>query len=99
MGYYTFYGLELFGTKTEVNHEKEIGAFVGDSGLFNTDQKWYHHEEDMKEYSKQHKELIFKLSGAGEDPGDLWVKYFQNGKTQECRGRIKYDPFDARKLT
>ena len=59
---------------------------------------WYNHEEEMRELSKRHSGFVFKLSGEGEVPGDIWIKYFQNGKMQICRVKISFDKFDISKL-
>jgi hypothetical protein len=60
--------------------------------------KWYDHEDDMKKVSKENKGVLFTLHGEGEEGGDLWRKYFLNGKMQEAYARIEYDEFDSAKL-
>ncbi len=60
--------------------------------------KWYGHEKDMKAFSRHFPDLVFKLEGRGEEPGDLWVKYFKNGKMQRCHAKITFAPFDENKL-
>ena len=60
--------------------------------------KWYEHQKHMKHFSKQFPTTLFTLSGEGEEPGDLWKKYFLNGKIQVANAKITYDKFDARKL-
>lgn len=60
--------------------------------------KWYRHEIDMKAFSTLFPNLIFRLTGEGEDPGDIWKKYFKDGKVQVCHAKITYDPFDEGKL-
>ena len=42
--------------------------------------KWYDHEEHLIEFSRKHADCVFFLRGEGEEPGDEWVKRFQNGR-------------------
>lgn len=60
--------------------------------------KWYEHDKDMKEFSKKYPEYLFTLKGEGEEAGDMWVKYFLNGKVQTANAKITFDPFDVNSL-
>lgn len=60
--------------------------------------KWYEHEEDMKFLSQQFPDILFKLHGEGEENGDIWDKYFMNGKMQHCHAVMTIPPFDKSKL-
>ncbi len=60
--------------------------------------KWYGHEDDMRKLSQTYPEHVFELSGEGENAGDMWRKYFKNGKMQSCPAIVTYDPFDESKL-
>ena len=52
----------------------------------------------MLEVSKLYPEHLFMLEGEGEESGDIWRKYFFNGKYQICNAIITFEPFDKTKL-
>lgn len=60
--------------------------------------KWYEHQTDMIEFSKQHPNLLFELSGEGEVFDDIWKEYYHNGKCQICAAKIIYDDLNIDKL-
>lgn len=60
--------------------------------------KWYDHEKEIKELSRKFPEIIFKLHGEGEENGDVWDKYFRDGKMQVCNAEMSIPPFDESKL-
>jgi hypothetical protein len=60
--------------------------------------KWYEHTEDMRNVSKKYPNVLFTLTGNGEEPEDMWVKYFMNGKVQIEKAVITYGKFDLKKL-
>ena len=59
---------------------------------------WYNHEEDMRLLSSKFPDIVFWLSGDGDNHEDMWQKFFVAGKMQPCYARIIYDDFDASKL-
>lgn len=60
--------------------------------------KWYDHEDDMRLLSSKFPDIVFWLSGHGDDYEDIWQKFFVGGKMQACYAKIIYDDFDSSKL-
>jgi hypothetical protein len=99
MGYYTSYDLEIVEGEEELiellrEECDEAGYAICSSGDTKDDCSWYEHDQDLKAFSLKHPEALFKLSGEGEEAGDLWLKYFRNGKVQVCNAKIAYDDFN-----
>lgn len=102
MGYYTHYKLSLDCPRSVDN---EIYYYMKERcdnyyGVLGEDScKWYDHEAEMRRLSAVFKNVLFRLDGEGEEQGDVWVKYFKNGKMQECRAEVILDDtFDENKL-
>ena len=100
MGYYTKYELksdpDIIGTtefKEKFNKICGWSSYVLEESL-----KWYRHEENMREISKSYSATLFLLSGEGEESGDIWRKYFWNGKMQYCEAIVTFEEFDVLKL-
>lgn len=87
MGYYTKYELEVDGDDYLL-HAKAIANESGYCDPFADECKWYDHEANLLKYSKKHPTLTFRLSGEGEEIGDIWVKWFRNGQMQSWRAEI-----------
>ncbi len=75
------------------NHTEPIASSLDEA------VKWYEHEDDMKRLSFQFPDTLFRLSGEGEEPGDIWVKYFKDGKMQAMKAEIKFADFNEADLT
>lgn len=60
--------------------------------------KWYEHEKHMREMSKAVPDVLFILKGEGEESGDIWHKYFLNGKMQVSKAVLTLEPYDPKKL-
>ena len=108
MGYYTRYSLDLMGMAIDEKPETIIREFLEDyddvsyaidvNGDSEDATKWYDHEDDLKVFSQNYPKVIFILTGEGEKAGDLWKKYFLNGKCQKVEATITYEGFDQSKL-
>lgn len=99
MGYYTRHKLEILeGNDNVTDYEKEISELADYNNCFDDEIKWYDHQENMVEYSKRHPQVVFKLSGEGEESGDIWTEYYQDGKMQREEAEIKIAGFDKSKL-
>lgn len=115
MGYYTRYSLTAqaetgrVSPKTRLEaHEtiatlrgecKEAAYALSSNGDSQDSTKWYDHEKHMKEFSAKHPKVLYILQGEGEESGDIWKKYFLNGKMQLASAKITFEPFDRKKLT
>jgi len=107
MGYYTTYKLsvENFGNQEydmavfhhEGYDERFVEDFINRKYCFEN-TKWYEHEEDMRGLSARYPNVLFTLHGNGEETGDVWYKYFLDGKMQHCPAKMSFDEFDKEKL-
>jgi hypothetical protein len=73
-------------------------ALDEDGNCSGEDTQWYDHEKDLIRLSEMFPDIIFRLRGNGQYPQDMWEKYYKNGKSQLCKARITFDPFDEDKL-
>ena len=110
MGYYTGYSLKLSTMQgLTVENQDEIIADLlatNDCANFALDEdgcqqepcKWYDHDPEMKKFSKKYPDVLFCLHGDGEESGDIWDKYYHDGKSQVCKAQIVVPAFDKNKL-
>jgi hypothetical protein len=99
MGYYTRYDLEILqGGDSNIDYKKELCNMVEYEHLFDDECKWYEHHEDMKTISKKYPKVLFLLHGVGEEDGDMWRKYYRDGKTTKIEAEIVFKEFDLTKL-
>jgi len=110
MGYYTKFDLEIVGCSWEdakdiiedlrnTDANARYGLDECGEGMGCETLKWYSHEKDMKKFSEKYPDKLFKLQGDGEESGDMWIKYFQNGKVQICKAVLVFDEFNPKKLS
>ena len=107
MGYYTSYKLD---TEPKIDLTDDILYTMSDGyqwcgtkfGGWSTEEpcKWYDFDQHMKEFSKkrEYKDVLFTLTGEGEESGDIWAAYYKNGLKQFARATIAFEPFDETKL-
>ena len=95
---FTSYFLEIDTDENNLYDEfVDVNEFARHSLTSTVKSKWESHEGDLKEFSKIRKGILFTLYGEGE-PGDLWIKYFKNGKIQFAPADISFEEFDNKKL-
>ena len=106
MGYDTRYQLDIVegGYISDVlsllnkSDFEEMFFAVDEHGEDANNCKWYDHEDDMKKLSLMFPDIVFDLYGEGDEAGDIWHKYFKNGKMQRCPAKICFDAYDESKL-
>jgi hypothetical protein len=99
MGYYTDFILKASSKEALKSMEEEFNFLdqnTEDSLCYHG--KWYEHESDMKTLSTKLPDVLFTVRGDGEEYGDIWIKYFKNGKVQISYVELKFDEFDETKL-
>jgi len=78
---------------------KDLIAVISDyEDPFEDNIKWYDHDLHMRQVSLAFPGVLLTLNGEGEESGDIWVKYYLNGKMQYERAKIVLGPFDPSKL-
>jgi len=60
---------------------------------------WYKFSDDIAKLSLKFPDVLFILSGEGEESGDIWRAYYRNGYEQKVEARLIFDPFDPHKMT
>lgn len=103
MGYYTKFEMNFTGNVAEkdiIAALKEINPNYFDydadhlDTLFEEEMKWYDATSDMIKLSERFPNVLFELSGEGEEHDDIWREYYHNGVYQHCQGRIVFDKMD-----
>jgi len=105
MGYCTSFKLRVYEGDAEISEILKVHEdFGGLDYAFDEEGdpvdsvKWYDHDDDMRELSAYYPNVTFILEGEGEESGDIWRKYYRNGKAQEVYAEIVFADFDESKL-
>lgn len=106
MGYYTYFEMEMenLDEESNVTEEEVIETLIEESEWFNRFDrekdfdsffsdglKWYDWEEDMKRVSFSFPNVVFILTGRGEEYDDLWRGFFYKGRSFYSPAKIIYD--------
>ena len=95
MGYYTQFRVEVVRGKVDLTmlaHKLyDISGYYFDLANKNSiasqeEIKWYDWSEHMTIISKEFSNVIFCVYGVGEEPGDVWRCYFDNGEHDYIKG-------------
>lgn len=112
MGYYTNYQLIVIDLNKDSTYETYIELILREEFEFlDTDLdaigiKWYDHERELTEFSNNYPNVLFTLTGIGEEhyftatslTADIWIKYFLNGKSYTDKLEYKFPEFNTDKL-
>jgi hypothetical protein len=103
MGYYTQFDLtadvdedKLKIILQDLQNTSEEAELAFDE--YEREAKWYEWCAEMKEFSSKYPDVLFTLTGIGEEPLDIWKCYFKNGKFQHENAEINFAEFDPDKL-
>lgn len=81
-----------------IEKEKLVEGDETIAAMLDEPVKWYLHEDDLVTLSKRFPDVVFTLHGVGEEPEDIWIKYFKGGKVQTEKAEFKIASFDEAKL-
>lgn len=106
MGYYTNYALEMDYEDTPEMHaafdevEPDYGPGFLQQLLDGEGDalKWYQHDKVMVAFSKRFPDVLFTLTGEGEESADIWKTHYKGGKIQVAFAEITIPEFNESKL-
>jgi hypothetical protein len=80
----------------EGSYLHEAITAMGEGCQVDEPSKWYDHEKDMRALSSAFPDVLFCLSGDGEEHDDFWKEYYMNGRMQRCSAEVQviYPEFD-----
>ncbi len=103
MGYYTQYTLSILEGDQEIikkfrEENQNANYAIEDDGSSSDSCKWYDSDKELIAFSLKNPKVLFLLEGIGEENGDEWKLYVQDGHTQKCKGTMVFPEFDKAKL-
>jgi hypothetical protein len=103
MGYYTRFNITISDNTNICNIVERLCSISGYNWDYCDDEiydfcKWYEHEHDMYLLSKEFPDIVFTVTGDGEESDDLWREYWKDGKVQNANRHIVYDEYNEDKL-
>lgn len=102
MAYYTVFNLTVDPENNDIiedfrkNPNAEMALTA--EGDPNEEAKWYNSDEDLINFSLKYPNHLFTLEGVGQENGDMWRLYCQNGKFKRLAVEIKWPDFDLSML-
>lgn len=112
MGYYTRHELEIKENRSKYTYDEvfkmtvvkltelDVIDYALDEDLECIQEvKWYNHKEHMAQLSTHIRDVLYVLSGEGEENGDMWKEYWINGLHHRCQAEMVYPEFDENKLS
>ncbi len=109
VGYYTDFILRLqsddsdsldkfiFSRDTSFFYGKGLKGFyynTYEDHYFKNEVKWYDWKEEMIALSAKYPDILFELTGVGEEYPDIWRYFFKAGKIQGGEAKISYPEYD-----
>jgi len=112
MGYFTYYKLEIYEedkfpdgkplsfdqkqkllTSSSCAKEREVDMYIFDENI-----KWYSHNENMIEISKELSDYVFILYGDGEESEDNWKNVYYRGRSTGVQQETYYPAINMSKV-
>lgn len=107
MAYYTHFSIVLTNVASKAEEEEIIRkiqnisgeTFDGGDSEYFVYTEWYDSEMDISKVSKMFPHVFFIIEGVGEEKGDFWRRYVQNGKQQLATGELVFEDYNPSKMT
>jgi len=103
MGYRTYHSMDVINVAedyklaiiADLRKTCEAAKYSLDEDGYPIDETtWYDCDKHLREFSKEYPDIVIMIHGAGEECGDIWNRYFSNGKMQSCDATVTIPPFN-----